>query len=288
MPTGGELPETRSGGLLFGTAGIPHSTPEPKTTQGGIARLHELGLGCMEVAFVEGVYLNPKSARAVGETARNRGIKLTAHAPYFINLNSREEKKVQDSCTRILQTARIAHAFGGDGIAFHAAFYMKDSPETVYQKVKRHLAGIVDQLDKEGKRVLLRPEIMGKPSQFGTLHEVLRLSSEVEGVAPCIDFAHLHARTGKFNTYNEFSQVLDQIGEKLGRQGLDALHVHVSGIEYGPKGETRHQNLRESDFRYVELLQALKDHRVVGIAVCESPNLEEDALHLLGIYRTSA
>lgn len=288
MPTGGELPETRSGGLLFGTAGIPHSTPEPKTTQAGIARLYELGLGSMEVAFVEGVYLNPKSARAVGETARNRGIKLTAHAPYFINLNSREEKKVQDSCTRILQTARITHAFGGDGIAFHAAFYMKDSPETVYEKVKRHLAGIVNQLDKEGKRVLLRPEIMGKPSQFGTLHEILRLSSEVEGVAPCMDFAHLHARTGKFNTYNEFSQVLDQIGEKLGRQGLDNLHIHISGIEYGPKGETRHQNLRESDFRYVELLQALKDHRAAGIAVCESPNLEEDALHLLGIYRTSA
>jgi len=253
-----------------------------------VIRLHELNLGCMEVAFVEGVYLNSKSALVVGEVAKNRRIKLTAHAPYFINLNSREEKKIHDSRERILQTARITHTFGGDGVAFHPAYYMKDPPESVYEKVKRHLAEIVEQIDKEGKRVWLRPEIMGKPSQFGTLHEILRLSAEVEGVAPCVDFAHLHARTGRFNTYNEFSQVLDQIGEKLGRPGLDTLHIHISGISYGPKGEAKHLNLRESDFRYEELLQALKDHNAGGIVVCESPNLEEDALYLQGIYRTSA
>ncbi|MBM3132116.1 MAG: TIM barrel protein [Chloroflexi bacterium] len=287
MPRG-DSRELPAKGLLFGTAGIPHTSREPKTTQGGITRARELGLGCLEVEFVEGVRMSVKTATAVGEAAKNRRVRLTAHAPYYINLNSPEEKKVLDSRERILQTARITHAFGGDGIAFHAAFYMKDSPEAVYEKVKRHLIEIIEQLDKEGKRVWIRPEIMGKVSQFGTMHELLRLSAEIEGVAPCIDFAHLHARTGKFNTYNEFSQVLDQVGEKLGRRGLDTLHIHVSGISYGAKGELKHLDLKESDFKYVELLQALKDHDAGGIVICESPNLEEDALLMAGIYRTSA
>lgn len=274
--------------LLFGTAGIPHSTNRPQSTQSGIIRSHELGLGGMEVEFVNGVRMNAKTAEAVGEVARKRGMILTAHAPYYINLNSKEEEKVLSSKQRIVQTARIAHTFGGDSITFHAAFYTKTPPEEVYDKVKRHLTEIIDQLDAEKKRVTIRPEIMGKASQFGTLNEILRLSTELEGVAPCIDFAHLHARTGKFNTYNEFSQALDQVGEKLGREGLDNLHVHVSGINYGDKGERNHLDLEESDFRFEELIQALKDHDAKGILICESPNLEDDALLMQGIYKMSA
>ncbi|MDD5093872.1 MAG: TIM barrel protein [Dehalococcoidia bacterium] len=281
----GEIIDTKKG-LVFGTAGIPHSTNSPHTAQAGITRIHGLGLGCMEMEFVQGVNMGEKTALAIGAAARNRGIRLTAHCPYYINLNSPEEEKVLASKERILQTARVASAFGADGVVFHAAFYMKTPLEEVYDKVKRHLIEIVDQLDKEKKRVWIRPEVMGKASQFGTLNEILRLSTEVEGVAPCIDFAHLHARTGNFNSHKEFSQVLYQVGEKLGRKGLDNLHLHISGIEYGDKGERKHLNLGESDFQYVELLQALKDHEAKGMVICESPNLEGDASLLQATYQT--
>lgn len=287
MPRGKDKENTFDA-LLFGTAGIPHTTDNPKTTQYGIIRAHDLGLGGMEVEFVNGVRMNQKTAEAVGEVARKRGMKLTAHGPYYVNLNSLEEEKVIASKQRILHTARVAHTFGGESITFHAAFYMKRPPEEVYDTVKRHLTEIIGQLDKEKKRIIIRPEIMGKPSQFGTLNEILRLSTEMDGVAPCIDFAHLHARTGKFNTYNEFSQVLDQVGEKLGRRGLDNMHIHVSGINYGDKGERNHLNLKDSDFHFEQLIQALKDHDAKGILICESPNLEEDALLMQRLYKTSA
>ncbi|MFO8101278.1 MAG: TIM barrel protein [Dehalococcoidia bacterium] len=273
--------------MLFGTAGIPHSSAK-KTTRGGIIRAHELQLGCMEVEFVYGVRMSRKNALDVGEVARKRNIRLTAHGPYYINLNAKEEEKIASSRQRVMQTARVAHAFGGESITFHPAFYLKMPPEQVYERVKRHLTQIVEQLEKEKVHIAIKPEVMGKPSQFGTLNEILRLSSEIEGVGPCIDFAHLHARTGKFNTYNEFSQVLDQVGERLGREGLDNLHLHVSGINYGEKGERNHLNLEESDFQYQELLQALKDHDAKGVVICESPNLEDDALLLQKTYGTSA
>lgn len=132
----------------------------------------------------------------------------------------------------------------------------------------------------------ISPEVTGKGSQFGTLEELLQLSSEIEGVALCIDFSHWHARTGKANSYQDFSAILDQVEKRLGRRGLDNMHIHVSGIAYGSKGEIKHLMLQDSDFRYVELLKALKERRAKGVVICESvPYLEQDALLLQETYR---
>ncbi len=234
-------------GLLFGTGGTPHSA-KTKSTISGIERI--------------------------------------AHAPYFINLNAREPEKIMASQERILQTARIASLCEANSIVFHAAYYLGDLPEKTYSAVRKHLGEVMNQLRRENNRVWIRPEILGKPSQFGTPDEVFNLCTELEGVAPCIDFAHWHARTGRFNSYQEFASILQQVKERLGRAALDDMHIHVSGIAYGKKGEIKHLNLKESDFQYVELVQALKDHDAKGIVICESPNLEEDALLLQATYNT--
>jgi len=127
---------------------------------------------------------------------------------------------------------------------------------------------------------------MGKPSQFGTVEEILHLCTELEGLGICMDFAHWHARTGVFNSYREFTSILLQIKEKLGRAALDSMHIHVSGIAYGGRGERKHLNLEESNLQYTELLKALRDCGVKGIVICESPNLEGDALLLQATYNT--
>ena len=270
-------------GLLFGTGGAPHSAKSPSTI-GGIERIAELGLGCMEVEFVQGVRMGEAGARLVRETVIKTSVKLSAHGPYFINLNAREPEKIRASQDRILQTARIASICGAESVTFHAAFYLGDPPEKAYNMVQKYLKEIMEQLERENNRVWVRPEIMGKSSQFGTIEEILNLSSELERVAPCLDFAHWHARDGKSNSYQEFASVLEQVEQKLGRVALDNMHIHVSGIYYGKKGELKHLNLKESDFQYAELIKALRDYDARGIVICESPNLEEDALLLQATY----
>ena len=272
-------------GLLFGTGGTPHSS-ETNTTIDGIRRIAELGLGCMEVEFVQGVRMGEAGARLVAEVATRERVKLSAHAPYFINLNAHEPEKIRASQDRIIQTARIAALCGAESIVFHAAFYIGDPPEKTYSRVKESLGEVMHQLKRENNRVWIRPEIMGKPSQFGSLEEILDLCTELEGVAPCIDFAHGHARTGAFNSYSEFASILQQVKERLGKTALDNMHIHVSGIAYGEKGEKKHLTLKESDFQYAELLQALKNYDAQGMVICESPNLEEDALLLQETYNT--
>jgi len=275
----------KTGGLLFGTGGVPDSA-EFRSTEAGIERVAELGLGCMEVEFVQGVKMRPEVAASVGELAARKKIVLTAHGPYAINLNAVERQKVHMSKERILQTARIAGLFGARSITFHAAFYLKNAPAETYATVKKQLQQVMNTLRKEGNRVTLCPEVTGKPSQFGTMEELLRLSSEIEGLLPCIDFSHWHARTGKANSYREFSDILDRVERKLGRRGLDNMHIHLSGIAYGRKGEIKHLMLPDSDFRYAELLKALKEHKAKGVVICESvPYLEKDALLLQQTYR---
>jgi deoxyribonuclease-4 len=118
---------------------------------------------------------------------------------------------------------------------------------------------------------------------------LIKLGSDVDGVLPCLDFSHLHARTGRYNTYDEFVSVLQQIETGLGRQALHNMHIHVSGIEYGRHGEIRHLDLQseKSDFNYRELMRALKDTGAEGLVVCESPPgvLEENARLLQQTYQ---
>jgi deoxyribonuclease-4 len=271
--------------LLFGTGGTPH-TSRSESTAGGIERIAELGLGCMEVEFVYGANMSQTMALKVGETAKRLNVKLSAHGPYYINLNAHEEEKLIASRKRLMQTARIASMIGAQSVIFHPAFYLKDPPDEVYDRVRKELEDIVSAMRSEDIHLTLRAETTGKGSQFGSLDEVLRLSAEIDGVAPCIDFAHLHAREGKSNSYTEFESILKQIDDYLGSAALNDMHIHLSGIKYSTKGELSHLDLKESDMNYLELFKAWKEFDIKGLVICESPSLEADALIMQETYNS--
>jgi deoxyribonuclease-4 len=239
----------------------------------------------MELEFVRGVRMTPATAGLIASTAATTGVKLSAHAPYYINFNAHEAEKVKASQQRLIQTVRVGAACGITSAVFHPGFYLGDSPETTYSNVRKHLAAVIADLDDLKGKVWLRPEVMGRSGQFGTLEDVLNLCAELEGLAPCIDFAHWHARTGQYNSYEDFAGVLRHVEKKLGRSALGNMHMHISGIEYAGSGEIRHLNLKESDLQYAALLRALKDFNAQGTVICESPNLESDALLLQKTYQ---
>jgi deoxyribonuclease-4 len=270
--------------LVFSVSGVPRSAAGTDTLS-GLARVAELGLGGMELEFVHGVRIQDALALRVGARAAELGLWLTCHGPYYINLHAVEADKRQASVKRILDTARAAQKVGARSITFHAAFYLKQPPAEVHAVVRDALAGIVETLRAEDNPVQVRPELTGKPSQYGDLDELLRLSREVPGVLPCIDWSHLHARTGGgHNDRQAFEAVLDRVADALGPAALRDMHMHVSGIEYSAKGERKHLEFSEADFRYQELLEALAARGVRGVLVCESPTQEDDTLVLQKAY----
>ena len=111
------------------------------------------------------------------------------------------------------------------------------------------------------------------------------MSSEIEQVLPCIDFAHLHARSnGKYNTLNEFREIFEKTEKNLGKKALENMHIHMSGIRYSEKGERNHLELKDSDMNYKDLIKIFKEFKIKGVVVSESPNIEKDALLMKRIY----
>lgn len=278
--------------LNFITAGIPIRT-KPADYEHAFKVLNEMELDGMELEFVHGVRMSENSQGVVKGASKN--FVITAHGPYYINLNAKEEEKIDASIVRIIDTILMAQKVGAFSITYHAAFYMGQDKENVFKRIVEQTAKIVDIAQKEGVNVLasakedktnamggpkvwIRPETTGKGTQWGDLDEVIALSKEFKQVLPCIDFSHLHARSGgeKYNTYEEFCNIFERLGTEIGQYALDNFHGHLAGIAYSAKGEKNHLNLLESDMNYQDLIRAFKKFDVKGALVCESPNIEED------------
>lgn len=269
--------------LNFLTAGMPLRTPKPNGYKEAFGVLEQMELDGIELEFVHGVRMGEESQKVV-KNASDKFV-ITAHGPYYINLNSKEAEKVEASVIRIVETARMASKVGAYSITYHAAFYMNNEKEAVFEKVKKQTSRIIEIAQKEGSNVWIRPETTGKATQWGDLDEVIRLSNEFEMVLPCIDFSHLHARTGGgVNEYSDFCNILERIGNEIGQYALDNFHGHLAGIAYSDKGEKNHLELEQSDMNYKDLLKALKEFNVKGALICESPNIEEDCKLIKDYY----
>lgn len=272
--------------LLFGTGGIPISTKKPDIYN-GIKQINSLKLDALELEFVHSVFIKKQDTEKVKETAEKENVVLTAHASYYINLNSEEKQKIGISKLNIINAARIAYLCGAYSVCFHPGYYMKSTKEQAYERFKKEMKYIMDELKNENIKIWVRPETTGRVSQIGSFDECLKISQEFDNILPCIDFAHLHARSnGKNNTYQEFKEILEKYEKELGKKALDNMHIHMSGINYGEKGEKNHLVLKESDMNYKDLMKTLKEFKCKGVVVCESPNLETDALIMKKTYNS--
>jgi deoxyribonuclease-4 len=266
----------------FGTVGSPLGTPKnPGGSVGAIQFSKTLGLNTLELGWVQSVRVTEVTCAAIKGMAQVHGFSLSVHAPYFINLNGLDEEWPK-SRKRLMDAAIYGNLAGATDIIFHPGSYFGNDPKEVLKIAIPRLQGCVDELRKAGNPVTLRPETMGKSAMLGSFEDTLEMSKAIPSVEPCIDFAHLHARPGdgSMNTYDEWSALLKTYQKALGKKALKRLHIHLSGIEYGPKGEKNHLPVAESDLKLNLLLKALKEFGCAGRILCESPIMEEDALNM--------
>jgi deoxyribonuclease IV len=233
-----------------------------------------------------GIRMGDATADRIAAAARETGLALTAHAPYFVNLCGAPEIRTR-SIARLVETGRLAARCGARSFCFHPGFFLGQDPHHARVKVWRALLEVTARLRDAGVEIDVRPELTGRPSQIGALDDLLIWSEMIPGIHPCIDFSHHYARLlGEPHRLEDFHALLEAIERRLGPAALRRLHVHLAGIEFGPAGERRHLPLRESAFRFDWVLQALRDRGVAGWVICESPVLEQDALHLVEVWES--
>jgi deoxyribonuclease-4 len=271
--------------LQFGISGTSKTSGRNDPAR-KLKEVKDLGLDCFELEFVHGFRLRDEMAESISKTARQLGIDLTSYGPNYINLNAKEQDKIDSSMERIIQTARVSRACGAKSMTFHTAFYMKDDPLDVLDLVEKYLSQIIDRLRFLDINIELRPEMTPKTSQFGTLDELIHLTEKVDHVYPSLDFTSLHARTNDCNGYAAFSRSLEQIKGKLGKDGLQNIHLHVADLKFNSKGDPKLVSLNKGEFRWKELLRALKDYRAKGWVIVQGPSAVEDAKLLKDTYES--
>lgn len=266
----------------FGTVGSPIGTPKkPGGSVGAIEFSKSIGLTAFELGWVQSVRVTEATCAAIKQAATKQGVSLSVHAPYFFNLNATEEEWPK-SRKRLMDAAHYGNLAGATDIIFHPGSYFEQPPAEVLKVAIPRLKDIADELRKAKNPVILRPETMGKSAMLGSLEDTLAMSKAIRNVQPCLDFAHLHARPGDgtMNSVKEWTSLLEAYQAALGKEALKHLHIHLSGIEYGPKGEKNHLALGESDLKINYLFQVLKEFGCGGRILCESPIMEEDALNM--------
>lgn len=256
--------------IYLGPAGTPFGC---KSTEEGIKRVHELGLNAMEVQFVRGVKMGEETARKVGIAAKEKGVRLSAHAPYYVNLNSEEKEKIEASKKRIIQTARIAEEMGAYIIAIHAGYYGKSTSEETTEGIREGLEECEEKT--RGLEVKLGIETSGKKGAWGSLAEISKVCSKK--IVPVVDFAHIHARGGGIlNRTEDFEKVVEEY-EKIQSK---FLHAHYSCIRFGQRGELNHLTLDKKQPDFSLLAPVLKKKKYDVTIISESPMLEQDSLRM--------
>lgn len=254
--------------VRFGPAGLGGVKEAIKNLE----KYHELGLRACEIAFTYGVYIkNKEDALRIGKKAKELGIKLSIHAPYYINLNSDDEKKVEASKQRILKCLEAGTLLNADLVVFHPGFYGKKEAKESFEKIRDAIIEIQQEARSKGYTPKLAPETMGKVNVFGSVDDICRLVSDTK-CEFCIDFAHILARYKEYN----FKEVFHRFKEHK------KIHIHFSGIEYGEKGEKHHKKTEpESWKKLIGNLPKDKDITIIN----ESPFPVEDSAAGLEIYR---
>ena len=277
--------------IRFGPAGNSQSFYDQgyKASHQAPGWLRGMGLSAYEYSFGRGIGLSLDMAEKIAREAAAHDIAVSAHAPYFINLSNMDAEKRENSFQYIVDSARLVSALGGDRVVVHVGAMMKLTEEEALRNCAAGLKEAYLRLDDQGlSHIHLCPETMGKKNQIGDLAQTLAFCQLDERFIPCIDFAHLHARSrGALQGEADFAGVLDQLEQALGIQRARQLHIHFSTIEYTAAGEKRHRTFAETEFgpRFEHLAPLLKARGYEARVICESKGtMAEDAKTMREIY----
>ncbi len=280
-------------GPHFGPAGNSESfyAAGCRHTYEAFAWIRGMGLTAFEYPMGRGAALSEEAAKKIGEAAREHGVALSAHAPYYINLANPDREAREKSLAYIRETALRLAWMGGTRMVVHVGSSKGMERKTAIRYSAEGLREALDMLEDGGFSVRICVETMGKPAQIGDLDETLAFCAGDERLIPCLDFAHLHALgRGCLQETEDFARVLDRVEEVLGGARARAMHIHFSTVEYGENGEKKHRTFADRALgfgpRFECLAPLLKQRAYAPTVICESRGtMTEDARTMLDTYR---
>ena len=278
--------------VRFGPAGNDSAFAEAglKATVDAPAWIASMGLTAYEYQCGRGVRVGRETAEKIGVAARGNGIRLSMHAPYFINLSSRMTERIEGNGKYVLDSCAAARAMGADRIVVHTGGLGKLSRDKAMENTRENVRELLELKDGAGYtdiRICL--ETMGKINVIGTAEEIFDLVSMDDRLLPCIDFGHLNARThGGMMTREDVSRLFDLMENTIGMERARIFHSHFSKIEYGKGGEVRHLTFADTVFgpEFDGVAQETAARGDEPRFICESAGTQaRDAVRMQEVFR---
>lgn len=263
--------------IYVGPGGAPISSKD-RSTAAGIEECARLGLNAMEVEFVRGVNMSPQMAEDVGRLAKEKGVRLSVHAPYYINLLSPKAPIVKASIQRIVDSLDRGERMGADAVAVHAAYYGELTPEQAMELMKERTNQILAAAEKKGSsKVKLGYETMAKRGQWGSLEETVEIHKQYRRrVVPYLDWGHLYCRGNGSIDYERILKVMK--GLRIGH-----INSHFNCVKFSESSRAYvdvHAPVATKHPDFAPLASLLVRGRADITLICETPMLEEDALKM--------
>ncbi|KZX11541.1 TIM barrel protein [Methanobrevibacter filiformis] len=269
--------------IIFGPAGRPLGYKGPAYKACDFIK--EEGLDAYEYQAGRGLRISEKSSKILKDNSKNNNVLVSIHAPYFINLSSDKEKTIDNSIEMLFKAAEVAEWMGAYRIVFHPGYYSKYSKDEALKIAKSSITKLLEDLEIAGiSEFTFAPETTGKRSQLGNIDEIIAICNEFDKFEPTIDFAHLHARgRGFISEKDDYNKILSKLEDEL---DINKLHCHFTRIEYTKSGEKKHHTLDEEDYGPEPqwFIESLVENDWNATIICESPNLDLDAIKLREIY----
>ena len=277
--------------ILFGPSGNSEGffAAGLKNSEQSAVWVKNMGLDAFEYSFGRGVLMSEEKALSIGKAFNENNVKISVHAPYYINFSNPDPEMIDKSIGYVIKSAEMVGLMGGNRIIIHPATQGKDARENAFARALDNFKKLTDVIYATGlDNLLYCPETMGKYAQLGTVEEITEICKIDKIYVPTVDFGHVNSREGgSLKSKEDFIKRLQFMIDELGYDRMKHFHVHFSKIQYGAKGEIRHLNFDDEVYgpEFEPLADALIDLKLEPVIICESAGRQDvDALYMKNYY----
>ncbi len=228
-------------------------------------------------SLASGVARDYRELQELGTLARELDIELSLHTPYYMDLADADGLAAK-SMQSVMWAGMLAESMGATMVITHLGMFGEVDHKVAVDAIQKNLRTLRDWYKKAKIHPRLGIEASGRQEVVGSLDEILKLAKNVKGIAPVLNFAHVHARGfGLFKRPEDFDDVLSKV-EEVSEDGH--LHTHFSGVEHADGNELRYTPIKKGDLRFEPLAECLLDEDYDLTIVSSSPLLEHDAMYM--------
>lgn len=252
--------------------------------------LHKMGLNAYEYSFSLGQFFTDDKALLLRQEADKYDVKLSVHAPYYINFCNPTELSKENNKKFLFSSAHCLKLMGGEHIVFHPGAQMKMNREEALSNLEVNLKSFLEEFEanSEFQGIYLCPETMGKYSQIGNPKEIFDICTYSPRLIPTLDFGHINCiMQGALKTKQDYLDILKLGIDTIGRDQMQNFHMHFSKIRFNEKGEMAHQTLDDEEYGpdFRPMIDAVLEMGLEPDIICESKGTQaKDAQKMMQYY----